>query len=72
MISRWNPLYILIVGGVLVVAGAVLPFLMVMKIIPSTYFTNFISYISSFVGLMAGIVGSALYVRNRRRKDRDK
>lgn len=72
MLSRWNPLYILIGGGILVLVGVILPFLMVLKIIPSTYALNFISYIASFVGLMAGIIGSALYVSNRRKKDRTK
>lgn len=72
MLSRWNPLYILIGGGILVLVGVILPFLMVLRVIPSTYALNFISYIASFVGLMAGIIGSALYVSNRRKKDRMK
>jgi hypothetical protein len=72
MLSRWNPIYILIIGGVLVLAGMILPLLMVMQIIRSTYALNFISYIASFIGLMAGIIGSALYVSNRRRKNKMK
>jgi len=72
LIDRWNPLHILLVGGILVVAGAVIPFLIVLDVIPSTYFLNFFAYIASFLGLMLGIIGSALYVRNQRRKNKQK
>jgi hypothetical protein len=58
---------IILIGFVLVVLGFVLPFLMVAKVIESTFFLNFFSYAASISGLLLGVIGSALYVRNRRR-----
>jgi len=63
--------YLILIGFVLVLLGAILPFLMVMKILPSTIFLNFFSYTVSVVGLFLGITGSAYIVRYRRNKDRD-
>lgn len=62
----WKPL--LGFGGVLVVLGAVLPFLMVLQILPSTFFLNFLAYISSVTGLWFGMMGAAqLYLGRRNR-----
>ncbi len=63
-------LYILI-GFVMVMLGAVLPFLMVMHIIESTLFLNFFSYTMSVAGLFLGIIGCAYYVRFHRRKNKE-
>jgi uncharacterized membrane protein len=63
--------YLILIGFVLVLLGAILPFLMVMKILPSTIFLNFFSYIASMVGLFLGIIGSAFLIRHRRSKNRD-
>lgn len=60
-------LYILI-GFVLVVLGAVLPFLMVLHILESTFFLNFFSYGSSLVGLLLGFIGASQYVNEHRKK----
>lgn len=65
-----TPLFYILIGFVLVVIGAVMPFLMVMQIVRSTIFLNFISYAASISGLLLGILGAALYVRNA--KDRKK
>ncbi len=63
--------YLILIGFVMVLLGAILPFLMVMKILPSTIFLNFLSYTVSVAGLFLGIVGSAYLVRYRRSKNRD-
>ncbi len=55
-------------GFVLVMAGWILPFLMVIHVIPSTFFLNFFVYIASVLGLFLGIWGAALYAQSRRRK----
>ncbi len=61
----WKPL--LLLGGVLVVVGFVLPFLMVVHLIPSTFFLNFFAYISSVTGLWLGMLGAVqLFVIRRR------
>jgi hypothetical protein len=48
--------------------GWVLPFLMMMQVIQSTFFLNFLSYGMSFSGLMLGIIGAAMYTGEHRRK----
>jgi len=58
----------ILIGFVLVVVGVVLPFLMVMHILESTFFLNFFSYGASLVGLFLGIIGSASYVHEKRQK----
>jgi uncharacterized membrane protein len=66
-----RPLYLILIGFVLVLLGAILPFLMVMRILTSTFFLNFFSYGVSVVGLFLGIIGSALLVQYRKAKKRD-
>ncbi len=61
----WKPL--LLLGGVLVVAGVVLPFLMVIQVLPSTFFLNFFAYISSVTGMWLGMLGAVqLFVARKR------
>ncbi len=67
---RLSSIGMILLGLVLVVLGVVLPFLMVMHILTSTFFLNFFSYTASLLGLMLGLIGSASYVRERKRKDR--
>lgn len=67
MVPR-SPWTLIGTGFVLVMLGWILPFLMVLHVIPSTFFLNFFSYIASVLGLFLGIWGAALYViRSRRR-----
>jgi hypothetical protein len=54
------------VGGVLVFLGALLPFLMVMRLLPSTFFLNFLSYAASVSGLFLGLLGISIYMRIHR------
>lgn len=63
-----TPLQLIGIGFLLVLAGAVLPFLMVMRILESTFFLNFFSYAASVAGLMLGLIGTALYTSRRRRE----
>jgi hypothetical protein len=62
--------YLILIGFVMVLLGAILPFLMVMRIITSTFFLNFFSYGMSVLGLFLGLIGSAYFVRYHRRKNR--
>jgi hypothetical protein len=66
--SRFDPIHLIIVGGVLLLAGAVLPFLIVMKVLPSTYFLNFFSYIAQIIGLFLGMYGAFTYLKIHRKK----
>jgi hypothetical protein len=59
---------ILLIGFVLVFLGFLLPLLMVIKVLESTYFLNFFSFTASIVGLFMGLMGAAQYVIEFRRK----
>jgi len=61
-----NPKKIIIIGAVLVIFGFIAPFLMVMGVIQSTFFLNFLSYGASVVGVFLGFLGAAMYTRVRR------
>jgi hypothetical protein len=60
---RLHPKTIIIVGFILVLFGAVAPFLMVLRIVGTSFFLSFLSYGASFTGLMLGIIGAAWYSR---------
>jgi hypothetical protein len=64
-----SPLQLILIGFLLSLMGVVLPFLMVMRILESTFFLNFFSYGASVSGLFLGIMGAAQYVgKNRKQK----
>jgi hypothetical protein len=62
-----SPIKIIIIGFFLALLGVILPFLMVVHAIKSTYFLNFLSYGASLVGLILGISGAAMYVRIKKK-----
>ena len=63
-----NPRILLGIGFILLVLGVVIPILMVMHILESTFFLNFFSYGASLVGLFLGLLGAmSIVARNRRR-----
>lgn len=63
-----HPRNMMLIGFVLLLFGFVVPFLMVIQVIPSTFFLNFLSYTASILGLFLGMIGAALYVRIHRNK----
>ena len=62
-----NPKYMILIGLVLVLLGAILPLLMVMGILQSGFILNFFSYISSVLGLFLGIIGASMVIRQNRK-----
>jgi len=58
---------IILIGFVLVLLGVVLPFLIVIKVLASTFFLNFFSFTASVAGLFLGLIGAAYYVREHRK-----
>ncbi len=66
MIER-HPLRFILIGLALMILGIVLPFLMVIRVLESTFFLNFFAYGASVGGLFLGIIGVAMYARNSRR-----
>ncbi len=62
-----EPRNFLLIGFVLMLLGFILPFLMLMHTIPSTFLLNFVAYAASFVGLVLGFIGIAFYVQRHRK-----
>ena len=58
-----SPRFILTLGMTLLLLGWSLPFLMVLKIVPSTFFLNFFSCGASVSGLFLGMIGLATGVK---------
>lgn len=54
-----NPRNLMLIGLALLVVGAVLPFLMVVQVVPSLLILSVVSYLSSVGGLFLGILGLA-------------
>ena len=64
---RIPPWGLILIGFLLASTGMILPFLMVIHLIPSTFFLNFFSYGASLTGVFLGIIGASLYVRGGRK-----
>jgi len=62
-----NPRFLLSVGLLLVLLGVILPYLMVIHVLTSTFFLNFFSWGATAVGLLFGTIGSAMYSKIRKR-----
>jgi hypothetical protein len=58
---------IILIGFFMVLFGFIVPFLTVLQVIPSNFILLFISYGASIGGLFFGFIGTALYIRDRRR-----
>ncbi len=60
-------------GLLLVVAGAVFPFLMVIRVLPASMWLSFVSYFCSVTGLFLGLISAAtMYSERRSKKDLDR
>jgi len=56
------------IGFGLVLLGFLLPLLIVVKVLESTFFLNFFSFIASVLGLFLGLIGTAQYALEFKRK----
>lgn len=63
---RLGSTQMIVIGVILLLAGVVLPLLMVVKIITSTYFLNFLAFGCSLVGMVLGFLGLFSMVKTRR------
>ncbi len=61
-----QPKRMLIIGAFLVIFGVVVPFLMVLRLIETTFWLSFLAYAASVAGLLFGVIGAAMYVRQRK------
>ena len=61
-----SPRFLLAIGVFLMLLGVALPFLMVIQVLESTFFLNFLSWGASVAGLAFGTIGFAMYSRGRK------
>ena len=61
---------LLLIGFFLVLIGAVLPFLIVIQMVESTFLLNFIAFAASVTGMFLGILGTASYVGRKERESK--
>lgn len=64
-----SPGLLLSLGVGLMLLGVILPFLMVIHVLRSTFFLNFFSWGASVAGLALGTVGFALISRSRNKRE---
>jgi hypothetical protein len=64
--NRLSPRLLLSLGLILMILGILLPFLMVIRMLESTFFLNFFSWGASITGLSLGTIGFAMYERIHR------
>ncbi|HSG44377.1 MAG TPA: hypothetical protein VLA72_14605 [Anaerolineales bacterium] len=61
-----SPRFLLTLGLILLLAGWITPLLIIMRVIPSTFFLNFLSWGMSVAGLFLGFVSGAMWVKMNR------
>jgi len=61
-----SPRLLLSLGLILMLLGIILPFLMVMQVLESTFFLNFFSWGASVAGLSFGTIGFAMWSSKRK------
>ena len=55
--------FLLTLGLILLIGGWIIPLLIIMRVIPSTFLLNFFSWGMSVAGLFLGFIGGAMWVR---------
>ncbi len=68
MVSRWPPRTLLLAAAGLLLVGAGLPFLMVIRVLPSTWGLNLLSYSASVSGAFLGYLGVLTYLQWQRQR----
>lgn len=61
-----SPRFLLSLGVMLMLLGIILPFLMVIHVLESTFFLNFFSWGASVAGLSFGTIGFAMNSRGKK------
>ena len=61
-----NPRLLLSLGLILMLLGVTLPLLMVMRMLESTFFLNFVSWGASISGFFLGFIGVATWTKMRK------
>ena len=61
-----SPRFLLGLGVFLMLLGILLPFLMLIQVLESTFFLNFLAWGASVAGLAFGTIGFAMYSKGRK------
>ena len=61
-----SPRLMVSLGLTLMLLGIILPFLMLIHVLESTFFLNFFSWGASVGGMFLGVIGVATWVRTRK------
>lgn len=61
-----SPRLLLGIGVLLMLSGIALPFLMVIQVLESSFFLNFLSWGASVAGLAFGTIGFAMHSKGRK------
>jgi hypothetical protein len=61
-----SPRLLVSIGIGLMLLGIILPFLILIHVLESTFFLNFFSWGASVAGLFLGVIGVATWVRTKR------
>jgi hypothetical protein len=61
-----SPRFLLGFGVFLMLLGILLPFLMLIQVLESTFFLNFLAWGASVAGLAFGTIGFAMYSKGSR------
>lgn len=61
-----SPRFLLSLGVLLMLLGVILPFLMVIHLLESSFFLNFFSWCASVGGLFLGVIGVATWVKMKK------
>lgn len=62
---RLGPYGLMLIGFVLLVVGFAVPFLMVIQVLQPSFLGAFLSYVASLGGLIVGVIGTAVFARQR-------
>lgn len=63
-----QPVRLALVGFFLVLTGAVLPFVIILGFLESTFFLNFLAFGASVAGMFLGVLAAAQYVGRTKQK----
>ncbi|MBI1294403.1 hypothetical protein GC175_05535 [bacterium] len=61
----FGSIQLMLLGFIMLLVGFALPFLMMIQLLEPTFLLILLAYLSSVGGLVVGIIGSALYIRER-------
>lgn len=69
-----HPVRLLLIATLLLLFGCTMPFLMVIRVVESTFLMNFLSYGASVAGLFIGIIGVSMqrFKMDNKKKENDR